>query len=90
MSSLQSGEEKALRKQLRKEEKRQAKSVRREGGGGGGGTEDHVALLRAQGFDPEELRKHRYSTLCVVQWNLRIMDTLGASIVCSVFVPALD
>ena len=56
MSSLQSGEEKALRKQIRKEEKRQARSSKREVGGM---MEDHTAMLKAQGFDPEELRKQR-------------------------------
>ena len=55
MSSLQSGEEKALRKQIRKKEKRQARSSKREVGG----MEDHTAMLKAQGFDPEELRKQR-------------------------------
>ena len=41
---------------IRKEEKKQARSKRE----GGGGSEDHVALLKAQGFDPEELKKQRY------------------------------
>ena len=42
---------------MRKEEKRLARSGKREGGGVG---DDHVAMLRAQGFDPEQLRKQRY------------------------------
>ena len=41
---------------MRKEDRRQARSSKREGLGG----EDHAAVLRAQGFDPEELKRQRY------------------------------
>ena len=61
---LQSGEEKALRKLLRKEEKKLARG-RKEGAGG----DDHATQLKALGFDPGELRKQRYN----VQYNIRLM-----------------
>ena len=49
---------------MRKEDRRQARSSKREGLGG----EDHAAVLRAQGFDLEELKRQRYivySSVCV-------------------------
>ena len=58
--TIQSLQEKELKKTVRKEEKKVARQVK---GLQAAGVEDHETQLRLLGYNPEELRKERLVTV---------------------------